>query len=114
MKVLTTADPEGHLQKHHQVNKLTHVDRVAPLRSFLPHGHHLPVQHPGVRQVDEELAVRPANVQDAVRVIHRGDVRSLRSYRGGEIIIITFISLDLHILVKRYIVLLMILSLTFA
>lgn len=37
------------------------------------------MQHPGVRQVDEELAVRPANVQHAVRVIHRGDVRRLGS-----------------------------------
>lgn len=57
----------------------THVHGVASLGAFLPDGEHLPVEHPGVGQVDEELAVGPADEEDAMGVIHRGDVRSLRS-----------------------------------
>lgn len=62
----------------------THVNGVRLLRSLLPDSDHLPVQHPWVRQVNEELAVCPADVQNAMRVIHRGDVRRLGSWEEEE------------------------------
>lgn len=58
----------------------THVHRVAPGGSLPPHRQHLPVQHPGVRQVDEDLAVGPAQEQQAVGVGHRRDVGRLRGW----------------------------------
>lgn len=57
----------------------THVHGVALGGSFPPHGQHLPVQHPGVGQVDEDLAVGPAQEEQAAGVIHRRDVGRLRS-----------------------------------
>lgn len=66
----------------------TYVDGVGLLGAFLSHSDHLPVQHPGVRQVDEELAVRPPHVQNTVGIIHGGDVRSLRSCRHSHLEVI--------------------------
>lgn len=71
----------------------TYIDGVALLGSFLSNSDHLPVQHPGVRQVDEELAVRPPHVQNTVGIIHRGDVRSLRSWRRFHLEIIATLTL---------------------
>lgn len=62
----------------------THVNGVSLLRSLLPDSDHLPVQHPWVRQVNEELAVCPADVQNAMRVIHWGDMRCLGSWEEEE------------------------------
>ncbi|TNN27555.1 Nipped-B-like protein B [Liparis tanakae] len=49
------------------------------IRMRIPSDTQLPVKQPRVRQVDEELAVRPADEEHAVGVIHGGDVRRLRS-----------------------------------
>ena len=57
---------------------MTHVDGVAFLGAFLPDGDDLPVHYPGVGHVEEELAVRPADEEHAVRVVHRRDVGRLR------------------------------------
>lgn len=48
-----------------------HIYSVSPPGAFPALRHHLPVQHPRVRQISEEISIRPAHVQRPVRVIHR-------------------------------------------
>lgn len=47
-----------------------YVCRETSPGAFLSFSQHLPVQHSGVRQICEEIAVGPAHVQDAMGVIH--------------------------------------------
>ena len=64
------------------VVRVTHVNGEALPGTLLALGYHLPVQHPGVGEVGEEVAVRPAHVQLTVGVVHGGDVGSLGSCGG--------------------------------